>query len=149
MDFMADEEFDGYLVFILLMLKRQKSLPSKKTRRFRVREKFKKRSARTLQQFSTWTVNRIQRQRKLLTLSARSSSAPKLRKFLFSLNYLERLFFNISFAKSEPHFYLRIYFEDFIKNTIYLTHHLNSFVGFLWSYRIWACLREIKMKKFW
>ena len=48
MDFMADEEFDGYLVFILLMLKRQKSLPSKKTKRFRVREKFKKRAAHEL-----------------------------------------------------------------------------------------------------
>ena len=26
---------------------------------------------------------------------------------------------------------MSVYFEDFIKNTIYFTHHLNSFVSFL------------------
>ena len=35
---------------------------------------------------------------------------------------------------------MSVYFEDFIKNTIYFTHHLNSFVSFLWRYRIWAYL---------
>ena len=42
---------------------------------------------------------------------------------------LKRLSF---FTKSvKPHFYLRIHFADFIKNTNYFTHYLNSFVGFL------------------
>ena len=31
MDFMTDEELDGYLVLILFMLKKKKSLPSKKS----------------------------------------------------------------------------------------------------------------------
>ena len=31
MDFMTDEELDAYLVLILFMLKKKKSLPSKKT----------------------------------------------------------------------------------------------------------------------
>ena len=30
MDFMTNEELDGYLVLILFMLKKEKSLPSKK-----------------------------------------------------------------------------------------------------------------------
>ena len=30
MDFMMDEELDGYLVLIFFMLKKKKSLPSKK-----------------------------------------------------------------------------------------------------------------------
>ena len=45
MDFMTDEELDGYLVLILLMLKKKKSLPSKKPKRFWVREVFKTRAA--------------------------------------------------------------------------------------------------------
>ena len=59
-------------------------------------------------------------------------------------NYLKRSFlFNISCAKSvKPLFYLRICFEDFIKTTIYFTHDQNSLVSFLWSYRIWAYLRD-------
>ena len=42
---MTDEELDGYLVLILFMLKKKKSLPSKKSERFCVREIFKKRAA--------------------------------------------------------------------------------------------------------
>ena len=42
---MTDEELDGYLVLILFMLKKKKSLPSKKSERFCLREIFKKRAA--------------------------------------------------------------------------------------------------------
>ena len=46
MDFiMTDEELDGYLVLIRFMLKKKKSLPSKKSKRFWVREIFKERAA--------------------------------------------------------------------------------------------------------
>ena len=38
MDFMTDEELHGYLVLILFMLKKEKSLPSKKSKRFWVRK---------------------------------------------------------------------------------------------------------------
>ena len=45
MDFMADEELDGYLILILFILKKKKSLPSKKPFGFWLREIFKKRAA--------------------------------------------------------------------------------------------------------
>ena len=45
MDFMTDEELDTYLLFILFMFKKKKSLPSKKPKRFWVREIFKKGAA--------------------------------------------------------------------------------------------------------
>ena len=45
MDFITDKELDGYLVLIRFMLKKKKSLPSKKSKRFWVREIFKKRAA--------------------------------------------------------------------------------------------------------
>ena len=109
----------------------------------------KESSIQTSQQFITWTANRIQRQKSFSPFQQRVHPHSELGKFLFSLNYLKRSFFNISFAKSEPLFYLRIYFEDFIKNTIRLTHHLNSFVGFLSSDRIWAYIQEKNIKKFW
>ena len=38
MNFMTDKELDGYLVLIPFMLKKKKSLPSKKPKRFCVRE---------------------------------------------------------------------------------------------------------------
>ena len=41
---MTDEELDGYLVLILFMLKKEKSLPWKKSRRYWVREIFKKKA---------------------------------------------------------------------------------------------------------
>ena len=44
MDFVTDKELDGYLVFILFMLKKKKFFPSKKSKRFWVREIFKKRA---------------------------------------------------------------------------------------------------------
>ena len=44
MDFMTDKELDGYLVLILFVLKKEKSLPSKKSRRYWVREIFKKKA---------------------------------------------------------------------------------------------------------
>ena len=44
MDFMMSEELDGYLVLIFFMLKNKKTLPSKKSKRFWVREIFKKRA---------------------------------------------------------------------------------------------------------
>ena len=54
MDFMADEELDGYLVLILFMLKRKKSLPSKKPQKILVKGNIQRESSgRTLQQFST------------------------------------------------------------------------------------------------
>ena len=40
---MMDKELDGYLVLIRFILKKKKSLPSKKSERFWVREIFKKR----------------------------------------------------------------------------------------------------------
>ena len=43
MDFMTDEELDGYLVLVLFMLKKKKSLPSKKP--FWLREIFEKKAA--------------------------------------------------------------------------------------------------------
>ena len=45
MNFLTDKELDGYSVLILLMLKKEKSLPSKKSKKFWVREIFKKRAA--------------------------------------------------------------------------------------------------------
>ena len=45
MDFMTNDELDGYLVLIFFMLKKKKSLPLKKSKRFWVREIFKKRTA--------------------------------------------------------------------------------------------------------
>ena len=42
MDFMTDEELDGYLVLILFYVQKEKSLPSKKSTRFCVREIFKR-----------------------------------------------------------------------------------------------------------
>ena len=45
MDFMTDEELDGYLVLIFFMLKKKKSMPSKKPKRFWVREICQKRAA--------------------------------------------------------------------------------------------------------
>ena len=45
MDFMTDEELDGYLVLILFALKKEKSLPSKKSTRYWAREIFKKKAA--------------------------------------------------------------------------------------------------------
>ena len=54
MDFMADEELDGYLVLILFMLKRKKSLSSKKPQKILVKGNIQRESSgRTLQQFST------------------------------------------------------------------------------------------------
>ena len=53
MDFMTDKELDGYLTLIFFILKKEKSLPSKKSKRFWVREIFKKSAERTLQQFTT------------------------------------------------------------------------------------------------
>ena len=44
MDFVTDKELDGYLVFILFMLKKKKFFPLKKSKRFWVREIFKKRA---------------------------------------------------------------------------------------------------------
>ena len=44
MDFMTDEKLDCYLVLILFMLKKKKSLPLKKSKRFWVQEIFKKRA---------------------------------------------------------------------------------------------------------
>ena len=44
MDFMTDERLDCYLVLILFMLKKKNSLPLKKSKRFWVREIFKKRA---------------------------------------------------------------------------------------------------------
>ena len=41
---MTDREIDDYLVLILFMLKKKKSLPSKKPKRFWVREIFRKRA---------------------------------------------------------------------------------------------------------
>ena len=70
--------------------------------------------------------------------------------FFFLKVFKALILFNIIFIKTVKQlFYLRTYFEDFIKNTICFTHHLNSFAGFLWSYRIWAYLREINIKRFW
>ena len=43
MDFMTDEELDGYLVLVLFMLKKKKSLPSK--RPFWLSEIFEKKAA--------------------------------------------------------------------------------------------------------
>ena len=34
MDFMIDEELDGYLVLIIFMLKKKKTLPSETSKRF-------------------------------------------------------------------------------------------------------------------
>ena len=65
----------------------------------------------------------------------------------FFLNYLKRLSFCQHLLYKVWSTY--IFCEDFIKNTIYFTHHLNGFMGFLYSYRIWAYLREINIKKFW
>ena len=45
MDFMKDEELDAYLVLILFILKKKKSLPSKNLKRFWLREIFKKGAA--------------------------------------------------------------------------------------------------------
>ena len=45
MNFMTEEELDGYLVLILFMLKKKKSLPSKNFKRFWLKEIFKKRAA--------------------------------------------------------------------------------------------------------
>ena len=45
MDFITDEELDGYLVLILFALKKEKSLPSKKSTRYWAREIFKKKAA--------------------------------------------------------------------------------------------------------
>ena len=42
MDFMTDKELDSDLVLILFILKKKKSLPSKKSKRFWVRGIFKK-----------------------------------------------------------------------------------------------------------
>ena len=42
---MIDEELDGYLVLILFMLKKKKSLLSKISKRFWVREMFKNKAA--------------------------------------------------------------------------------------------------------
>ena len=42
---MTDKELDRYLVLIFFMLKKKKSLPSKKSKRFWVREILKKRAA--------------------------------------------------------------------------------------------------------
>ena len=42
---MTDKELDGYLVLIRFMLKKKKSLPSKKSGRFWIREIFKRRAA--------------------------------------------------------------------------------------------------------
>ena len=42
---MTDKELDGYLVLIRFMVKKKKSLPSKKSETFWVREIFKKRAA--------------------------------------------------------------------------------------------------------
>ena len=44
MDFMTDEELDSYLVLILFELKKEKSLPSKKSTRYWVREMFEKKA---------------------------------------------------------------------------------------------------------
>ena len=49
MDFMTDEELDGYLVLLTFMLKKEKSLPSKILKRFWLRKIFKKRAADGLQ----------------------------------------------------------------------------------------------------
>ena len=65
----------------------------------------------------------------------------------FFLNYLKRLSFCQHLLYKVWSTYILC--EDFIKNTIYFTHHLNGFMGFLYSYRIWAYLREINIKKFW
>ena len=45
MDFMKDEELDGYLVLMLFILKKKKPLPSKNLKRFWLREIFKKGAA--------------------------------------------------------------------------------------------------------
>ena len=45
MNFMTDEELDGYLVLIFFMIKKKKTLPSKESERFWVTEIFKKRAA--------------------------------------------------------------------------------------------------------
>ena len=45
---MMSKELDGYLVLIFFMLKNKKSLPSKKSKRFWVREIFKKRAFTTI-----------------------------------------------------------------------------------------------------
>ena len=45
MDFMMDKKLNGYLVLVLIILKKEKSLPSKKSKRFWVRKIFKKRAA--------------------------------------------------------------------------------------------------------
>ena len=76
---------------------------------------------------------------------------PELEEFLFFLIYLKRSFIKYNLYKvcKTTIFYLCIYFEDFIKNTIYFTDYLSNSVGFLWSYRIWAYLREINIKKCW
>ena len=41
---MTDKKLDGYLVLIRFMVKKKKSLPSKKSEKFWVREIFKKRA---------------------------------------------------------------------------------------------------------
>ena len=52
--------------------------------------------------------------------------------FFFLKVFKALILFNIIFIKTVKQlFYLRTYFEDFIKNTICFTHHLNSFAGFL------------------
>ena len=57
---------------------------------------------------------------------------PELEEFLFFLIYLKRSFIKYNLYKvcKTTFFYLCIYFEDFIKNTIYFTHYLSNSVGF-------------------
>ena len=58
MDVMTDEELNGYLVLIHFMLKKKKSLPSKKPWKILVKGNIQKESSKwNLQQFSTWTAN--------------------------------------------------------------------------------------------
>ena len=45
MGFMTDVELDGYLVLVLFILKKKKSLPSRNFKRFWLKEIFKKRAA--------------------------------------------------------------------------------------------------------
>ena len=58
MDFMTDEELDGYLVLILFYVKKEKILALKKTVKISGKRNIQKEiGIGTLQQFSTWTVN--------------------------------------------------------------------------------------------
>ena len=67
-----------------------------------------------------------------------------LLKLLKALIFYKYLLYNIC---KNPSLSLCIFWKLHQKYYLLFTHHLNSLVGFLWSYRMWAYLREINIKK--